>query len=82
MRALKQFSSGFKKGLKNFGLTISTLINSILLTVVYLTGVGLTSIIAKIFRKHFLEMKLSNKDSYWSDLNLKKKSVEEYHRQF
>lgn len=83
MMKLKQFYKGFQEGLKDFSQTISTIINSILLLIVYLIGVGLTSLFAKIFNKHFLDTKLSNKKkSYWSDLNLKKKSIDEYYRQF
>ena len=63
MRELKQFFRGFKRGLRNFGYNIALIINSILLSLVYLVGVGLTSIIAKIFGKHFLDMKLSKKKS-------------------
>ena len=81
MKAINQFLIGFKKGMGNFGQNIALIINTILLTLVYLIGIGLTSILAKIVGKHFLEMKLS-KDTYWSDLNLKKKSIEEYYRQF
>ena len=81
MKELKQFFNGFKKGMSNFSHDITLIINTMLLTFVYLLGVGLTSFFAKIFRKHFLDMKLS-KESYWSDLNLKKKSMEDYYRQF
>lgn len=81
MSGLKSFLKGFGKGMGNFGENISLIINVILLTFVYLIGVGLTSIVAKIFRKHFLETKLS-KESYWSDLNLKKKPTKDYYRQF
>ena len=82
MNKMKQFFKGFKKGMKNFGQGIALIINTILLTFVYLLGVGLTSIIAKISRKHFLEMDLSKNGTYWSDLNLKKKSIDKYYRQF
>ena len=82
MKQAKQFFEGAKKGMSNFGHNIALIINTILLTFVYLIGVGLTSIFAKIFRKHFLETKLSKKDTYWSDLNLKKKPIGEYYRQF
>ena len=81
MRTLKQFFKGFKKGMGTFGSNIALIINTLLLFFVYIVGVGLTSIIAKLFRKHFLETRLS-KDSYWSDLNLKKKPIEKYYRQF
>jgi len=83
MRALKQFFRGFREGSKDFGHSISIIINSILLSIVYLVGVGITSLIAKIFNKHFLDTKISKeKESYWLDLNLKKKSLEEYYKQF
>jgi hypothetical protein len=81
MKKLKQFLRGFKKGMGNFGNNIALIINTILLSFVYAMGVGLTSIVAKLSGKHFLEMKLS-KDSYWSNLNLKKKKLEDYYRQF
>ena len=79
---MRQFFKGLKKGMGNFGYNIALIINTILLSFVYVVGVGFTSTIAKIFRKHFLETKLSNKGSYWSDLNLKKKPIEKYYRQF
>ncbi len=82
MKEVKQFFKGLRKGMQNFGHDIALIINTILLTFVYLIGVGLTSLFAKLFRKHFLETKLSKKDSYWSDLNLKKKPMEDYYRQF
>ena len=78
----RRFLIGFKEGMKNFGQGIALIINTILLTFVYLVGVGLTSIVAKISRKHFLEMNLSKNGTYWSDLNLKKKSIDKYYRQF
>ena len=79
---LKQFFKGVKRGMKEFGNGIAIIINSILLTIVYFIGVGVTSLIAKALGKHFLETKMSKKGSYWHDLNLKKKPVEEYYRQF
>ena len=83
MMELKQFLIGCRDGTREFGHNISLIINSALLLIVYLAGVGLTSIFAKLFGKHFLDMKLSKKRaSYWSDLNLKKKPIDEYYRQF
>jgi len=82
MKEAKQFFKGIKKGMRNFGQSIALIINTLLLFFVYVIGVGITSIIAKIFGKHFLETKLSKKDSYWCYLNLKKKPIEEYYRQF
>jgi len=83
MKKLKQFFKGFKKGFKDFGMNIANIINSLLLLIVYIIGVGLTSIVAKLVGKHFLEdKKPSNKKSYWKELGLKKKPTEEYYRQF
>jgi len=83
MSSSKQFIKGLKKGIGNFGHGITLIINTILLTFAYIIGIGFTSITAKIFKKHFLELKISkNKESYWQDLNLKKKPIEEYYRQF
>lgn len=82
MKELKHFFNGFRVGMKDFSHGIALIINSFLLAIVYFIGVGFTAIFAKLFRKHFLDMKLSKKETYWSDLNLKKKSMEEYYRQF
>ena len=81
MKRLKQFFNGFQKGIKSFSDNITSIINFLLLSIVYLIGVGLTSIVAKIFSKHFLDMK-KKKDSYWHNLKLKNKPIEEYYRQF
>lgn len=82
MNNLNKFFTGFKKGMKDFGHNTSLIVNSILLAIVYIMGVGITSIIAKIFGKQFLDLKLSKENTYWNDLNLSKKTKEEYFRQF
>jgi hypothetical protein len=80
---MKEFFNGFRKGMKDFGHSISIIVNSILLLIVYIIGVGVTSIFAKVLGKHFLEKKIQRKkETYWSELNLKKKPIEEYYRQF
>ena len=71
----------FKEGFKDFGSNITIIVNTILLIIIYLIGVGITSITAKIFKKKFLYELNSNK-SYWNDLNLKKEQMENYYRQF
>jgi len=82
MRGLRQFLTGFKSGISAFGHNTALIVNTILLAFVYFLGVGITSIIAKIFRKHFLDMKRSKEPTYWSDLNLRKKPINENYRQF
>jgi hypothetical protein len=72
--------SDLKVGQKAFGKDISSIINLILLTVVYFIGVGLTSIFARLAGKDFLDK--GKKDSYWAELNLTKKEDRSYYRQF
>ncbi len=68
-------------GLKNFINDINLLLISILLVIVYFLGVGLTFIFAKLSGKHFLD-KNKNPNTYWSNLNLNEKPLEEYYEQF
>lgn len=83
MNKITKFIEGLKKGQKEFGETITTVVNSGLLTIVYFLGVGFTFIFSRFFGKHFLDSKIdSNKKTYWSDLNLNKKPIGEYYRQF
>ncbi|MBW2990837.1 hypothetical protein KY348_03965 [Candidatus Woesearchaeota archaeon] len=82
MRVIIQFFKGFGKGLKEFGTGISTIVNSVLLLIVYIIGVGLTSVFAKLFGKHFLDLKKPKTKTYWKELNLKKEPIEKYYRQF
>lgn len=83
MRRLKDFINGFKEGIKNFGENITIIINSFLLSIVYFIGVGITSLFARLVKKRFLDTKiLKETKTYWSNLNLKKKSLKEYYRQF
>jgi len=78
---VKKLLKDLKDGNKMFGEDIASIVNFILLTFVYFLGVGLTSIIAKISGKHFLEFEKKEK-SYWSELNLDKMKKKEYYRQF
>ncbi|MDP2926033.1 MAG: hypothetical protein Q8N99_06685 [Nanoarchaeota archaeon] len=82
MNKIKEFFIGFKHGQKLFGESLSVIVNTLLLIIVYIIGVGLTSIFAKICKKHFLDLKPINKESYWEEFNLSKKPLEEYYRQF
>ena len=79
---MMEFFSGFKKGMKHFGNCLTIIINSILLLVVYAIGVGITSLVAKLVRKHFLNTKPTKEKTYWTDLNLNKKAKAEHYKQF
>ena len=80
---MRRFLSGFRAGLEEFGCNINMLVNSVLLSVVYIFGAGVTAVFARLVGKRFLDVQLSrSRESYWSDLNLGRKPVEEYYRQF
>ena len=83
-RASALFFKGFLKGMNTFGGIIINVVNFILLLPVYIVGVGLTSIVAKVVGKHFLNLKRPNKkqDTYWVAKDTRKKKLEEFYRQF
>ena len=83
MWAAGGFFTGLKGGMKSFGECLSTIVNTVLLLIVYIIGVGFTSLFAKISRKHFLESGTSKKrKSYWIKLSLKKEKIGNYYKQF
>jgi len=79
---VREFFEGIKRGQKKFGEDISAIVNLLLLSFVYFVGVGFTFLFAKIFSKHFLDLKFANKNSYWRELGLGKRKMEEHYRQF
>ena len=82
MNNTKLFLKGFKSGLKSFSNIITNIINFFLLSIVYIIGVGLTSILSKIFKKHFLELKKTRSKTYWKKNKINKEPLETYYRQF
>ena len=66
-----------------FGLSINSLISTVLLLTVYVLGVGITALIARAVGKKFLPMDSpQHRDTYWTDLHLTRESIEKYYRQF
>ena len=83
MSRAKRFIVDMKNGFLDFGLSVTTVVNFILLSFVYIFGVGITSIIAKISGKRFLDSGIDKKaNSYYKSEIMKKKKMEEYYRQF
>ena len=65
------------------GKKIALVVNTLLLTVAYFTAIAATAIIAKIFRKKFLELKPDmKKKSYWMERNNDDFSKEESYKSF
>jgi hypothetical protein len=77
---MRQFIKGFVQGFRDFGRSISTLVNTCLLLLVYFMGVGASALAARIAGKRFLSCRKSG--SYWKPLNLTKKDIKSYYRQF
>ena len=77
----EELINAYLKGMKEFGINISTLVNTILLFFTYLIGVGITSIVAKISGKHFMDLR-RREGTYWHDINLGKRKKEDYYKQF
>ena len=77
----KRIFNSVKKILEPVGKVISAIVNFILLSVVYFIGIGLTSLIAKMFGKHFLELK-PKKASNWIEHKTAKEPIEKYYTMF
>lgn len=78
-----KFFRDVQKGMEAFGSCVGMFVNTVFLGLVYVIGVGITALLAKLMGKLFLDTQIRKEEkSYWSDLHLKKKSIEEYYRQF
>ncbi|MEM3127231.1 MAG: hypothetical protein QW331_04165 [Candidatus Woesearchaeota archaeon] len=78
---IKAFFAGFKIGLKDFGHSISAVVNFFLLLIAYILGIGVVSIFGKtIGRKKFMEVKPTNNETMWKDHKIEKKKLEDYFR--
>lgn len=73
----------FSEGMRLFGESISAIVNTLLLTLVYIVGIGLTSVVAKMFGKHFLDSSVDREArSYWRETDIGGESLEQQYRQF
>ncbi|MBL7116651.1 MAG: hypothetical protein ISS25_02380 [Nanoarchaeota archaeon] len=79
---VKKIFSLFKNFLMKFSEFITSIINFIILVPVFFIGVGLTSLFSKIVGKHFLNLRIKEKESYWLDKNLTTQKLEKYYRMF
>lgn len=76
------FFKGFVHGFRNFSHTITNTINFFLLLIVYILGIGLVSIISKLFGRHYLDLKKSGSKSNWREHKITKELLEKYYRTF
>lgn len=66
-----------------FGERTSTVVNTVLLMAVYCLGVGITSILARLMKKKFLDLRIdTNRTSYWVEIQEAPEKLSRYYRQF
>lgn len=80
MRVVLAALRALKHGMTTFGADIATLVNSIFLTIVYLLGVGITAMVARLFRKRFLTLTPQGK-TYWHTIDTQPDD-DSYYKQF
>ncbi|MFH1721661.1 MAG: hypothetical protein ABH950_03540 [Candidatus Altiarchaeota archaeon] len=64
---MRKYLLQIKDGIQRFGKFVASVVNVVLLTLVYAFGVGFTSIVSKIVKKDFLILKPRKKSSFWRD---------------
>ena len=80
---LKSLLSEVHSLLKKFSDFITSIINVILLIPVYFIGVGFTAVIARLFKKQFLDLYPDKKrSSYWHEHPTTRQSRDTYRRMF
>ena len=79
---LKKIFNAIKSVLEPVAKVISIIVNFILLALVYFISICIVSILAKLFRRHFLDLKRQNKSSNWHEHRVTKEPLEKYYRTF
>lgn len=74
------FLKSFVRGFQAFGMHVTTVVNFVLLLIVYFVGIGLTSLFGKAARKRFMELNPQS-ETYWTELKLSYKK-EDYKKMF
>ena len=82
MEKFNIFFRGIQQGFKNFGRTVTNIVNFFLLLIVYVFGIGLVSIISKLTGKHYLDLKKSGNKTNWHEHRVAKQPLEKYFRSF
>lgn len=78
----RKFLTGMRDGMKLFGENITIIVNTIVLTIVYFFGVGITALIAKATGKRFIDKSINKRTkTYWKELNLKRRPLDNHYRQ-
>ena len=79
---MQLFFKGFGYGFSDFGSLVSSIVNNILLFIVFIIGVGLVAICSKLLKKEFLNIKPKVNESYWLDRLSRNKNLEDSSKPF
>jgi hypothetical protein len=83
MVAMRHFFAGVRQGMKAFGETVATIVNSLLLSIVYFIGVGITWLFLRLGKKELMDLRLDAKaKTYWKELDIKTRKRDLHYRQF
>ena len=78
MEKLKLLFKGFIEGFHEFGFTVSTILNFVLLSIVFIFGIGLVSIYTKLTNKKVLPLKAEiQENSYWTNKKNRNATIED-----
>lgn len=81
--SLERYWFPFRSGMHFFGERIGAIVNAGLLLFVYGCGIGIPSLIARLFGKRFLEMKIEGQlTTYWRPIREVPGPLRRYLRQF
>ena len=72
----------YLNGFKAFGHIITSIVNFILLALVYFIGIAVVAIFSKLVGKRFIDTEKHDRPSHWKTYNLSTKPLKEYFRQF
>ena len=76
------FRKGFGNGFRKFGLSVAEIVNAVLLTIMYVVGVGLAALLVRLSGKSLLNLGRKKQKSYYGEKNIGSEEMEEYYRQF
>lgn len=75
------FPFQIKNSVKDFFIYASKIVSFALLSLVYISGGGVSFLLAKILKKELLDLSVNkNKQSYWQEID--QRSAKEYFKQF
>jgi hypothetical protein len=75
------FWNGLKQGFRAFSANINAVVNTVLLSIAYVIGIGVTALVAKVAGKKFLTMQRA-KGTYWKPVQKREQPLDEAFRQF